>query len=272
MGRPQVFELDKGIIVNEGEFNRHALDFSVTLTDSTSLRDASRLFEAELRTMGVTGLFYGMTRPTAEGAGFETLQAYSTHDPEFVDLYTRKNFACDDPFVNFCLSEPNGMIRWSDPRAMSFATDRSDQVLGLAHDYGMSHGISIALRSANSPEIGGIGLTLDACDDRAEQEILRRHGQEIETAVALFHNHLVGHLIGRDSQASDDGKTAALTQREKECLMWCAAGLRTKEIAYRMSISEKTVEFHLSNVGKRLNARNRTHAVARALSYGLIDI
>lgn len=254
--------------MNDGVFNRHTLDFSLTLTESSSVRDASRLFEAELRTMGVTGLFYGMTRPAADGNGFETLQAYSTHDPEFVELYTSKNFACDDPFVHFCLSEPNGMICWSDPRAMSFATDRSDQVLGLAHDYGMAHGVSIALRSATSPEIGGIGLTLDAKDERGEQDILRRHAQEIETAVALFHNHLVGRI----HQQKDENKATALTQREKECLMWCAAGLRTKEIAFRMSISEKTVEFHLANVAKRLNARNRTHAVARALSYGLIDI
>ena len=52
----------------------------------------------------------------------------------------------------------------------------------------------------------------------------------------------------------------ALTRREIEVLKLLAEGLFNKEIAYTLSISEKTVKNHVSNIFKKINVSDRTQA------------
>lgn len=62
----------------------------------------------------------------------------------------------------------------------------------------------------------------------------------------------------------------ALTARESEVLSLVASGLANKEIAARLSISERTVKFHVSAVLSKLGAKNRTQAVRLARETGIV--
>jgi LuxR family transcriptional activator of conjugal transfer of Ti plasmids len=62
-----------------------------------------------------------------------------------------------------------------------------------------------------------------------------------------------------------------LSDREKECLGWAAAGKSSWDIAVILSISENTVNFHVKNAMKKLGATRRTLAIVKAISLGLID-
>ena len=56
-----------------------------------------------------------------------------------------------------------------------------------------------------------------------------------------------------------------LTDREKEILSWLTEGKSSWDIGQILSISERTVKFHVNNICSKLNAVNRTHAVAKAI-------
>jgi len=58
--------------------------------------------------------------------------------------------------------------------------------------------------------------------------------------------------------------------REHEVLTLVAEGLTNKEIAYRLGISDRTVQFHLNSMFNKTTAQSRTEAVALALKNGWI--
>lgn len=61
-----------------------------------------------------------------------------------------------------------------------------------------------------------------------------------------------------------------LTARELEVLELVAEGLRNKEVATRLAVSEETVKMHLRNVMQKLEVNDRTHAVMVAVRRGFI--
>jgi DNA-binding NarL/FixJ family response regulator len=63
---------------------------------------------------------------------------------------------------------------------------------------------------------------------------------------------------------------ADLTEREIHVLKQVASGLSNKQVARRLSISEKTVRNHLSRAFTKLGATNRTEAVMSAIRMGLV--
>lgn len=58
------------------------------------------------------------------------------------------------------------------------------------------------------------------------------------------------------------------TPREYEVLSLAARGLTNKEIAYRLGISERTVQFHMNSIFNKTAANSRTEAVVMALEQG----
>jgi two-component system NarL family response regulator len=64
----------------------------------------------------------------------------------------------------------------------------------------------------------------------------------------------------------------ALTDREREVLALVYLGLRNKEIASRLDISEETVRVHVKNVFVKLEVTDRTAAVNVALRRGILHV
>jgi DNA-binding CsgD family transcriptional regulator len=75
----------------------------------------------------------------------------------------------------------------------------------------------------------------------------------------------------RKAKSGDEGNKR-LTSQELECLRWCKEGKTNWEIGEILTISEKTVEFHLSNSMRKLGASNRITAVIMGIKEGFIPL
>lgn len=62
-----------------------------------------------------------------------------------------------------------------------------------------------------------------------------------------------------------------LSPRERECLRLLAQGESDSSVGARLSISSRTVRFHVDRAKHVLNAKNRVHMIALALRANLLD-
>jgi DNA-binding NarL/FixJ family response regulator len=77
-------------------------------------------------------------------------------------------------------------------------------------------------------------------------------------------------LLPAAALARGSVESPSLTARELEVLAMMAEGAANKTIAWKLSISEHTVKFHVASVLTKLNASTRTEAVTIGIRRGLV--
>jgi NarL family two-component system response regulator LiaR len=89
---------------------------------------------------------------------------------------------------------------------------------------------------------------------------------------AVLHPHVALRLMQEinGSQRQEANPLADLSEREIEVLRLVAEGLNNAEIAGRLTISEKTVKSHVSNILGKLHLADRTQAAVYAWREGIM--
>lgn len=99
--------------------------------------------------------------------------------------------------------------------------------------------------------------------DLAEAILLARQGRSKLSPEAT---HALIHLTRSSQEPGDD-----LTHRERDVLALMCDGLANREIAEQLSISNSTVQFHVSSILSKLGVTNRVEAVSLAFRQHLVD-
>lgn len=111
-----------------------------------------------------------------------------------------------------------------------------------------------------------IPLLNGVISDRKASIHIKKYAQKIINAFATTTDDVeISHLSGEAI-----GLIEALTPREMEVLQRVATGASNQDIADELVITIRTVKKHLSNILGKLNANNRTQAVAYARELGLL--
>jgi len=138
------------------------------------------------------------------------------------------------------------------------------------------------------PDIGVIVVTMYKDDDSvfaamragargyilkgADQEEMLRAIRSVARGEAVFGPEIATRLVNFFSSPPADLSPQAfadLTNREHEVLELIAQGLNNQAIASRLSISEKTVRNHISNIFNKLQVVDRAQAIVKAREAGL---
>ena len=96
--------------------------------------------------------------------------------------------------------------------------------------------------------------------------------KELVQAIRTVHKgqRYIPSQVG--SRIAENLPRTDLTARETEVLQLIATGLRNKEIAFSLTISEATANAHVKHILEKLNASDRTQAVTTALRRGIIRL
>jgi DNA-binding NarL/FixJ family response regulator len=130
-----------------------------------------------------------------------------------------------------------------------------------------------------SPQLAALIETLRLMTEqvRAYDRVLPPNNHAARMAVAAL-GELARQALAeaRDLNASLSSipitEDHPLSPREHEVLTLAAQGLTNKEIAYRLGISDRTVQFHMNSVFNKSGTSSRTEAALIAVQRGWIVI
>ncbi|MDR0806024.1 MAG: LuxR family transcriptional regulator [Enterobacteriaceae bacterium] len=132
-----------------------------------------------------------------------------------------------------------------------------------AKSFGLRYGLSQSQKDA----CGRIGmLTFASENQNYTSKMLLRQAPSLIWLSQIAHHRLAEYLLPQECSDID----CQLTKREQDILRWTAEGKTSSEISALMSISDRTVNFHVNNILKKLSVPNKTAATVKAMVLNML--
>lgn len=230
-------------------------EFAKALAACPTIDAVKEYFKQRITIHGYTASACGAFLPTDKGP--ETHFFFQDWPPDWIELYTRRNFLAAD----YMVAEARRRISpftWLEAKAERTLSRAEQEIWDTAAEWGWTDGFSVPIYGPG----GYFGLVAMAGKKRPMPPALRG---ELHQLAFLTHERcraLTGLAPVADPQA-------VLTHRELECIRWVAAGKTDSEIALLLGVSQTTVRSHIDQTRSKLQARTRAQTVARLVLSGL---
>lgn len=188
--------------------------------------------------------------------------AVLTYEDPWVDHYIAQHYERIDPVVIGCFQSLGPVdwkeLDWSSKSARRFLAEAVDSRVG-------NQGLSVPIRGP------GGQFALFTINDRGSDDSWARYSDEFRRDLIL-----IGHYVNTRAQEIEQGAALnpvqPLSPREIDALTLLAMGYSRAHAADSLKISEHTLRVYIEGARHKLGSANTTHAVASALSRGLILI
>jgi len=187
---------------------------------------------------------------------------FGTYSDDWVQRYVEKDYLRVDPVIQGCYQRFHPVdwkrLDWSSKAARAFQAE--------ALKYGVGNqGYSVPIRGPNGQF--ALFTVSHHCDDATWAAFTEENRRDL-ILIAHFFNHAALQLEpGRTPEQAQ-----MLSPREVDAMTFLAMGYSRAQVAATLSISEHTLRVYIESARFKLGALNTTHAVARALSRGLIVV
>ena len=198
--------------------------------------------------------------------GIHSTRLLSDLPREFREMYQHGGLIGQDPFLLFCCGTLSPKKVTTENLTDYAGASREHQAfLDFTADSGAKNGLGVPVRTVGSEPFGG-WLFTSRETARSFSLLEAEHATETHLAGVLAYERIVA--IDARSPAHWPG----LSSRERECLRWLGAGLRTAAIAEKLGISPSAVNLYISNSKRKMQAKTREQAVAMAIISGEIAL
>lgn len=163
----------------------------------------------------------------------------------WVDHYTQNRFMLFDPIMRWAYAK-TGTVTWQE-----LSEDDPRNILTQAQAFGLRYGVAVSVFDGNEEGQRSFGSFA-----RSDREFTDIETKLLHAYVARRHGEMA--------------PPTNLTMAELEALGMVRDGLRLKEIAHVIGVTEGAVKQRLKNAKLKLGAKTGTQAAALAGQYGLI--
>lgn len=214
---------------------------------------------------GFDSFLYGMsTMPKLNHEG--TAYVYTTQPRSWVERYDQRAYIEVDPRINLNWDSAIPLI-WDQTSVRGIGA-REDAFLNDALAHGIASGISFMF---HGPHNSHVLLALNspiAVSDPIRMQAILRNVPDIMMFGHYFHQIFMQGVLEKKIEPISRG--ASLSRRETECVRLAARGLTTEDIATKLDIRSRTVQFHFDSIRSKLGAANRQEAIAIAVRRNLL--
>lgn len=172
--------------------------------------------------------------------------------------YLARGYAKIDPILQAHFQRPRTQV-WSDTYRLA-TSPREKEFVGAARTFGLTQGVTLGVAGLPSTRSSLFSFAGAAMGEH------ERHPRLLERILPHLHvalSRVAGHR---------PRPTKVLSPRELEVLKWVREGKTNWEISQILTISERTVKFHVQNVLAKLQASTRGQATALAIHHRLIPL
>ena len=149
--------------------------------------------------------------------------------------------------------------------AMIVARGRLRRFLDDAARAGVRSGVAIPIGTARGRAVVAFDSSIAPMTTTRLGAIRDRLGDILWVAHAV---HASRHVDAPPGAHAPDDAQRALSDREHDCLSMSARGLTSRDIAVKLGIASRTVDFHVGRAIVKLAALNRHEAIAKAVARG----
>jgi DNA-binding CsgD family transcriptional regulator len=186
----------------------------------------------------------------------------TNYSPDWMRRRLRNHYSSHDVVATRAMQTGRPFF-WADLERRHL-TEAQARVMEEARTFGLRTGAALTRTDSVSGRLCLCVSTITSQKDFAKLFAARQ--PQLETLMTSISKQF------RVFQEQDAARAAApvLTPHECEVLMYAARGLTTQRTAVKMGISDYTVKDHIKAAIAKLDAKNKTEAVAKALISGFI--
>lgn len=246
---------------------RNLLEHARKIEASGELPQLFALFLNAVREQNIAHAFYNLApdQPPGDTVILSSLPGAWPRDGK-ADALARGD-EWFNPFLSYCCAtfEPTQV-------GIEFLPDHdyvgagSKAFIRRAAEFGVLTGLAMPCRLVGTGRHGGFVLCSDYDRYRFEREIMPKAGM-LHTFCLIAHRRIEDITASNKVQL----ERKPLSARERQALALVARGMRAKEIAHTLSVSEASIRLYLKNARQKLGARTKEEAIVRAMQLGLMD-
>ncbi|MDD5773025.1 MAG: LuxR C-terminal-related transcriptional regulator [bacterium] len=180
---------------------------------------------------------------------------------QWMEAYVEKRYDLIDPIVIENITKYNVQY-WNDTYKKHNAPKK---FVNTAKDVGLKEGYTYGLKNLE----GTHGTIFSFSGPKYKQQL--RTEYILKYVIPHLHQALI-RFLKPNMKLNADKDDVLLSSREKEILNWVKYGKSSWEISVILHISERTVNFHVTNIMHKLDVVKRSQAVAVAIDQGYIQI